>query len=90
MAFEQYGVHQTEAERAADNHRRDIEQQLKELAEWQNCILVVLGIQIRSGATKATDAQLDNACAEYGKRFTAIRDYTSAPRLAAPAAKNRY
>jgi hypothetical protein len=89
MSFVQYGVHRTEAERAADNHRRDIEQCLKELAEWQSVILIALGIQIRSGATKATDAQLDNACAEYGKRFTAIRDYTSAYRLAAPA-PNRY
>jgi len=88
--YAQHGAPQTEADRAADNHRREIEQQLKQLGEWQNCILVVLGIQIRAGATKATNEQLDNACSEYGKRFTAIRDYTSAFRLAAPKQSNRY
>ena len=89
MAFVQYGVHQTEAERAADTQRRDIEQCLKELGEWQAVILIALGVMIRGGATKASLAQVENASAEYGKRFAKIMTYASAYRLAAPA-PNRY
>jgi hypothetical protein len=89
MAFVQYGHHQTEAERAADDHRRYIDQQLKELGEYQAVIALRLGIMVRGGATPQLIEQLEDAQTEYGKRYTAIREYCSAARLAAPA-KNRY
>ena len=89
MAYVQYG-HQTEAERAADQHRRDIEQQLKEMEQWQAAIVGTLRIMVRGGATPNNLKQLEDATAEYGIRFSAIMDYASVARLAAPKATNRY
>jgi hypothetical protein len=83
MAFVQYG-HQTEAERAAEQHRRDIEQQLKELEQWAAVIVGNLRIMVRSGASKQNIRQLEDAQAEYGKCYSAIRDYASLHRLTGP------
>jgi hypothetical protein len=88
MSYVQYS-NQSEAERAADQHRRYIEQQLKELGEYQAIIALKLGIMVRGGSTPQLTEQLEDAQAEYGKRYSVIREYASAARLAAPT-KNRY
>jgi hypothetical protein len=83
MAFVQYG-HQTEAERAADQHKRDMEQQLKELGEWQDVIRLALSIMMRGGSNPASMKQIEEATEEYGRRFSAIMSYVSAIRLTGP------
>jgi hypothetical protein len=86
------GFHHTyedENDARARETATEMAQTLKELGDYQNCILIALGVMIRSGASKASLAQVENATAEYGKRFARIMDYASNYRLSAPAS-NRY
>src|SRR5882762_61191 len=68
------GFHHTyedENDARARETATEMAQTLKELGDYQNCILIALGVMIRSGASKASLAQVENATAEYGKRFGA-------------------
>jgi len=81
--------HETHDQAVAREHAAEIAQLLKELGEYQGCILTTLGIMIRSGASKATLEQIKTFTDEYGIRFKKILDYASTYRLSAPT-PNRY
>lgn len=81
--------YETDADAVARETAAEMALLLKEIQDWQGVILIALGVMIRSGASKASLAQIDNATAEYGVRFQKIMEYASTYRLSAPAA-NRY
>ena len=81
--------YETDTDAEAREYAAEMAQTLKELGEYQGCILIALGVMIRSGGSKATLEQVETASQEYSIRFRKIMDRVSAVRLAAPA-KNRY
>jgi hypothetical protein len=82
-------TYETPADATARETAAEMALLLKEIQDWQGVILIALGIMIRSGASKASLAQIDEATAEYSKRFARIMNYASSYRLSVPA-KNRY
>jgi hypothetical protein len=72
-----YAQHYSEGESEAVRRQRALADLFKSLEQWQAIIRTKLEIMVRSGKSKASMDDLDNAAAEYGKAFTAIID--SAP-----------
>jgi hypothetical protein len=84
VSFIQYGF-QTEAERAADQHRRDLEQQLKELAQWQGVIVGQLEQLIRGAPPDRIRARINEASREYGIRLKALLESGSSYQITGPS-----
>jgi hypothetical protein len=62
----------TPGEIEAEERRRDAEEQLKQLGQWQNVIALNLGIWIRNGPSEAIRQQIADASNEYGICFQKI------------------
>jgi hypothetical protein len=70
--FVQYGVHQTEAERAAAERQRERMQLVKEIGEWQAVIVSQLEQLIRGAPPDRIRKRIAEASEEYGVRLRTL------------------
>jgi hypothetical protein len=69
--FVQYG-YVTEAERAADQRRRDAMQLIREIGDWQSVIVQQLEMLVRGHPPDAIRKRISEASIEYGERLSKI------------------
>jgi hypothetical protein len=72
MSFVQYGYHQTEAQRAAEERQRDAMELVKEISQHQAVIIGQLEQLIRGGPPEGILQRIAEEGVEYGVRLEAI------------------